>query len=67
MAAAFSTASTTLRGESTYIAWSGSTGQTASSPWSGSRMIELAQVEAALLGLPGLTTTVGKRSARPST
>jgi len=29
-------------------------------------MIELAQVDAALLGLPGRTTMVGRRRARPS-
>ena len=43
-----------------------STGQTASAPASGSRMMLLAKVEAALFGLPGRTTMVGRRSARPS-
>ena len=62
-----SSAATTRRGESTYIAASRSTGQTASWPASGSRMIELAKVEAALLGLPGRTTIVGRRRLRPST
>ena len=46
---------------------SGDTGQTASRPDSGSRMIEEAKVEAARLGRPGRTTTVGRRTARPST
>ncbi len=45
---------------------SGETGHTASRPASGSRMIEEAKVEAARLGRPGRTTTVGRRSARPS-
>ncbi len=46
---------------------SGDTGQTASRPASGSRIIEEAKVEAARLGRPGRTTTVGNRTARPST
>jgi hypothetical protein len=50
-----------------YIAASRPTGQIASCPASGSRMMELANVEAARLGRPGRTTMVGRRSARPST
>ena len=46
---------------------SGDTGQTASCPVSGSRIIEEAKVEAARFGRPGRTTTVGRRKARPST
>ena len=46
---------------------SGDTGQTASWPLNGSRIIEEAKVEAARFGRPGRTTTVGSRSARPST
>ena len=42
------------------------TGQIAGSPTSGSRTIELAKVDAALFGLPGRTTIVGSRRARPS-
>ena len=38
-----------------------------SRPDKGSRMIEEAKVEAARLGRPGRTTTVGRRTARPST
>ena len=44
----------------------GATGQIASTPDSGSRMIPLANEEAARLGLPGRTTIVGRRSDRPS-
>ena len=57
---------TTRRGERMYIAASRPTGQTACWPASGSRKIELAQVEAALLGLPGRTQMVGRRRERPS-
>ena len=60
-------ASTTRRGERMYMPVSRVTGQTASMPASGSRTIELAKVEAALLGLPGRTKIVGSRSERPST
>ena len=42
---------------------SGDTGQTASRPVSGSRIIDEAKVEAARFGRPGRTTTVGRRSA----
>ena len=55
----------TRRGDRMYIFASRSTGQTACWPASGSRMIELAKVEAALLGLPGRTTMVGRRK-RPA-
>ena len=60
-------ASTTFLGESRNIAVSAGTGQATSRPSNGSRMMELANVDAALLGFPGRTTTVGKRSDRPST
>ena len=55
------------RGDASAITVSGDTGQTASRPVSGSRMIEEAKVEAARFGRPGRTTTVGSRKARPST
>ena len=55
------------RGEANAITVSGDTGQTASCPANGSRIIDDAKVEAARLGRPGRTTTVGRRSARPST
>ena len=42
------------------------TGQIASTPESGSRMIPLANDDAALFGLPGRTVTVGSRRLRPS-
>jgi len=45
---------------------SGKTGQIASRSDSGSRMIDDTKVDAARLGSPGRTTTVGKRTARPS-
>ena len=45
---------------------SGETGQIASRPDSGSRTIDEAKVDAARLGSPGRTTTVGRRTARPS-
>jgi len=60
-------ASTVLRGLSSGIQLSGRTGQMASCPASGSRMIEDAKVDAARFGLPGRTTIVGRRSERPST
>jgi hypothetical protein len=43
------------------------TGQTASTPASGSRMMPLKKDEAAPLGRPGRTVTVISRAARPST
>ena len=58
---------TTRRGEASAITVSGETGQTAVRPDKGSRMIDDAKVDAARFGLPGRTTTVGRRSARPST
>ena len=42
------------------------TGQIASTPASGSRMMPLANDDAALFGLPGRTVTVGRRRLRPS-
>src|SRR5262249_52387747 len=59
--------STTRRGEANAITVSGDTGQTAARPDRGSRMIDEAKVEAARFGRPGRTTTVGRRTARPST
>ena len=47
-------------------AWLGRTGQIDSSPLTGSLMMPLAKDEAAALGLPGRTVTVGRRSERPS-
>jgi hypothetical protein len=41
-------------------------GTRASTPDSGSRMMPLANDDAALLGLPGRTVIVGRRSERPS-
>ena len=55
------------RGEASAMTVSGETGQTASRPDSGSRIIEEAKVEVARFGRPGRTTTVGRRTARPST
>ena len=66
-ASAWMKASTTRLGERIYMTDERATGQMAGSPTSGSLMIELAKVEAALLGLPGRTTMVGRRKARPST
>ena len=42
------------------------TGQTASLPFSGSRIMLLTNDEAALFGLPGRTQIVGNRNIRPS-
>ncbi len=53
-------------GDSSHSAVSGSTGQIAISPASGSRTMPLAKLEAAAFGLPGRTTIVGRRTARPS-
>ncbi|MCY1440724.1 hypothetical protein D9M71_570090 [compost metagenome] len=58
--------STQRRGEVTKTGVSDGTGQTAVSPFNGSRMIELKKVEAALFGLPGRTTMVGSLKIRPS-
>ncbi len=56
----------TARGDCTHILVVGATGQGASTPESGSRMMPLANDDAALFGLPGRTVTVGRRSDRPS-
>ena len=56
----------TARGEITHIFVVLATGHTASTPDSGSRMMPLANDDAALFGLPGRTVTVGRRSERPS-
>ena len=55
------------RGDSSHSRVPGRTGHTASSPFSGSRIMPLAKDEAAALGLPGRTLMVGRRSTRPST
>ncbi|MNT21750.1 hypothetical protein D3C72_1570980 [compost metagenome] len=60
-------ASTAARGDSSHSGVSGATGQLAATPDSGSRMMPLANDEAAALGLPGRTLMVGRRSTRPST
>jgi hypothetical protein len=57
---------TTARGDCSHRRVAGATGQTASTPDSGSRMMPLANDDAARFGLPGRTTIVGSRSARPS-
>jgi len=56
----------TVRGDVTHIFVDRATGQIASTPASGSRMMPLANEEAALFGLPGRTVTVGRRRLRPS-
>jgi len=56
----------TRRGESTQTPVRGETGHTTSSPCNGSRKMELANDDAAAFGLPGRTTMVGRRRARPS-
>ncbi len=43
------------------------TGQIAGSPFNGSRMMPLANDEAAAFGRPGRTLIVGNRNTRPST
>jgi hypothetical protein len=58
--------SITRRGEVTHSFVSGATGHAASTPDSGSRMMPLANEDAALFGLPGRTVTVGRRRLRPS-
>ena len=56
----------TVRGDVTHIRVVRATGQIASTPDSGSRMMPLANDDAALFGLPGRTVTVGRRRLRPS-
>src|ERR1700682_6408024 len=56
----------TDRGDGTHVAVVGATGHTASTPDSGSRMMPLANEDAALFGLPGRTGTVGRRRVRPA-
>ncbi|VTP60135.1 Uncharacterised protein [Serratia rubidaea] len=58
---------TTRPGLESHSVSSGDTGHTAASPCSGSRIMPLANDEAALFGLPGRTLMVGRRSTRPST
>ena len=53
-------------GEAMAMRVSGVTGQMAPSPASGSRRMEEAKDEAAAFGRPGRTTTVGRRTPRPS-
>ena len=57
----------TVRGDETHTLVAGTTGQIASTPFKGSRMMLLANDEAARLGLPGRTVIVGRRKERPST
>ena len=59
--------STTVRGDSSQTRVAALTGQTEVSPLSGSRMMPLANDEAAAFGRPGRTLIVGSRSERPST
>src|SRR5476649_54702 len=54
-------------GDSSHKRTSPPTGHTARSPFSGSRMMPLANDDAAAFGLPGRTLMVGRRSTRPST
>ena len=54
-------------GELIHRSVSSGTGQTVSMPASGSRMMPLTNEDAAALGAPGRTATVGKRQAIPST
>ncbi len=56
----------TVVGEVTQTLVVGATGQIASTPDRGSRMMPLANDDAARLGLPGRTVTVGSRRLRPS-
>ena len=55
-----------VRGDDTHILVCGDTGHSARSPASGSRMMPLANDDAALFGWPGRTVIVGRRSERPS-
>ena len=59
-------ASTTLPGDSSQTPVSGPTGHSEITPFSGSRMMPLANEDAAAFGLPARTTIVGSRSERPS-
>ena len=56
----------TLSGDSSHKRVFALTGQTAGSPFNGSRMMPLANEEAAAFGRPGRTLIVGNRSTRPS-
>lgn len=56
---------TALAGDASATSVAGSTGQTARSPASGSRMMPDMKPDAAAFGLPGRTLTVTSRSARP--
>ncbi len=58
--------SITAAGDCTHIRVPGATGQIASTPASGSRTMPLANDDAARLGSPGRTVTVGRRRLRPS-
>ena len=55
-------ASTTRPGESSQTPVSGATGHSETTPFSGSRMMPLANEDAAAFGLPARTTMVGSRS-----
>src|SRR5258705_6406199 len=58
--------SMTARGDCTHTFVVFATGQDASTPASGSRMMPLANDDAARFGLPGRTVTVGRRNDPPS-
>jgi hypothetical protein len=64
--AAWMNASTTRRGERIQTPVVSGTGHSAATPASGIIREPLAKDDAARLGLPGRTTTVGSRSERPS-
>jgi hypothetical protein len=59
-------ASTARFGERIHTPVVSGTGHSASTPLRGSRMMPLANEDAARFGLPGRTTIVGRRSDRPS-
>ena len=58
--------SVTVAGDSIQTRVEAGTGQTETSPFSGSRMIPLANDDRAAFGLPARTLIVGRRSERPS-
>ena len=57
----------TVPGDAIHSGVSSGTGQTVSIPASGSRMMPLTNDDAAALGVPGRTATVGRRQTMPST
>ena len=58
---------TAASGDDSHMRVSSGTGQVDGSPFSGSRMMPLANEDAAELGWPGRTEIVGRRRTRPST